>query len=309
MYQTTSREIAHWFAFASGLGQGILWLNFIWLLWFDHKLLIQLAHTTKVKISTFNPTKVKAFARFGKSFMILYMLVSAYSDYLTVFTSETYTEHMSNILRSFNRSWVSGIRWVLLDYRMNFIFCMDAFMIIIPIILILVKVELEQNLKGTAAAQGLRLVRAFRRKVDTVNYTLGGLYLAFYVTVLSHYCELPEVFVSDFVKSRPYTFGIYMVSTSFLWLLGAHFHRSSTRTINRWADDAIYESCNDKTALIQAKLWGMGKRDCGQCSHFAGVADATVIQMNAVRSDLVLEPLAMSCCFFTVTFSFVGSVS
>lgn len=306
---TTPTKVGLWFSFASATGQTILWLNFFYLVWLSNPSLLQLAITTKATIITSHPMMFKYVRFLAKAFMTLFMTCSAYFDYFTVLTRTDLTPYIASTYCKFNNSFILGLGHVLIDYRMNFVFCIDAFMVVIPVSLIILKVELEQILHETRFSLGMRLVRTFRRKIDSINNTLGGLYITFYVTIAAHYCELPEIMDSKFVSDQPSSFIIYLVTASFVWLLGAHFHRDVTRSILKWADDVLYVRLLENSSVGRVSNAGAFECSPAKILHSDGDEEMLILKLSAVRSELVMDPLGMSCCFFTITYKFLGSVS
>lgn len=282
----------------------ILFMN---LVWFHHNTLIQLLSLTKIAIQTNHPITVKGLIVLYKLFLILYLFLNASIDYMIMFIRTKPSREFIELKQKIISSWSSAAYVLMSDHATNFMFSSHVCIKSTLLSLLLTKLEFKRILDRSSYSKGLEIIRTLRCKLNSINDILGNLLFAYYLSAVSGYCRLPDVLEGDHLDNHPFSTGNYLISTATTWILAAYYHRSITTTILNWANQAIFQ--NETLHLNVRKKCIRNDEVLFSKSIATEDFEQKVDKLNVIRNEVFVEPLALSCFMFTVTFNLVGSVS
>lgn len=110
--------------------------------------------------------------------------------------------------------------------------------------------------------------------VILVNEVFAYQFLAHYIDVITYLCEAPDIFLGTYFNESVSAVICWIVFNVMTWKIAAEFHDYVVKSFTQWC------------------------RDCISKEHNAD--RGTHLILLAVKNELHLEPIALSCKYFSI---------
>lgn len=127
---------------------------------------------------------------------------------------------------------------------------------------------------------GFDYYMGLKELTSDITKTFGNHILVYYIISVAYFAKIPE---SSVWERNVETIGmiVYFAMGAILWLISAEFHMSVRDVVQNWAT---------------------------QMQDLDNLSVDTRIRLLSVVNDNLLDPIGVSCKFFTITYGFLGSV-
>lgn len=238
-----------------------------------------------------------------KSFIVFCMLSFTAAGVITIVVSADYrnASYMGNLYCNSSTFYaiVQKIGLELLAAEMRLLIGIPyVFLVLVSACILTIGFSFENKL-ASCFDNGIKDLTELRRGIGLINESFGNLFFFFYVSMTGYYCTLPEDILRGTFSQAPILCATYLVFSLFVWLLNAEFHYRVKVAITKWKEGVISRHVSHNETDVEQKGC-----DATETNLEKNIQSLTVL-------DVLLngEPLGVSCRFFTVTYSFVGSVS
>lgn len=115
---------------------------------------------------------------------------------------------------------------------------------------------------------------------------------------MGYYCEAPDLFREYLIQASLLSTLIYLYFNICAWTFAADFHTSVQQAFLQWHDNSLF-----RVSEYRKQHRAEFNTNFLMPKH---IEDS--MKLMAVKNEMHVEPLALSCKFFTVTNRFLSSV-
>ncbi|CAL8124328.1 unnamed protein product [Orchesella dallaii] len=265
-------------------------------LWFRKQDIAKLLNNTIIR--EYRNKKARKRKEFGTSVLILICTSVAYVchsytptffDQLLVQNNETRRDNEETTFASFkSKVFQFAPRFIEIHIH-SFYFATNLFAFVLSYSLLTLSKSFRKELfqTGRNNSQGVEVYRCVKRKIETVSKLFSAQILCIYIIVVTYYCQLPETVRMGL---SPIQFFPYFVINASFFIVAAEFHSSIHQTVFKWVEECFF----------------MTKQKHGGSSNTNFVLE-NQMKLMAIKHDLQMNPIALSCRFFIVTNNFLSS--
>lgn len=288
--------ISFGFATASSVSALISTCFYYKLVWTKQKHLL----TITVQLTHFNSKRQSKFWECAKISISILLVGFHYLDWLTLLT-DSQASQVTQALEKLNASTSKlDFAWKLFSYLwdshcQSMLFSVDVFLLVISCTLLIESSYVQKRL-SVFNGKSIGLILQMRENVNFINEIMGNNYLVFYIAVLTYSCELPQILLETYFQFAPaVVFAFFVVDLSVL-IVTAEFHWRLNASISNW-----FGTTNRQSFDAEASITNNGETN--------KAVSVYLLTPHQLKMELYHEPIAISCRFFTATYTLVASVS
>lgn len=298
------------FTLVSQCGFMVLLLMFLHLFWIKNANVLKLLNAIKTNSNTKLPNQPK-WLIVGERFLVGFLLVGFGNIGWLPALIGRYNKRVNYTISSFysadsGEELLYAISKTAFEaYFYNFCSVPMTFLSILSVTFLKKAKELRYTLRNNAR-HGMAEILNLKQEVKLVNRIIGNQVLAFGIAYLSYYCKLPEVMMSDCFTDSPSVITFYFLTSMVIWLMFAEFQFQVNGAISNWCETILVMENNVLKQAKSIELFGF--HNCNPLC--LGHAQCSKISMDVqtLQAVLNIEGCGLSCRFFTVSYSLLGSV-